>query len=169
MTIQKSTMQQLDTLMNLFAEARTTIAALGIDQWQDGYPSAEVIKEDIASEQSYAVTIDGELIGTFVLLFHGEPTYDTVYDGKWLTDDSAGYTAVHRVAVSVKKRGSGVSGAILDFAAARAREHGHASLRIDTHEGNVVMRRMLTKSGFVHCGTIYLQSGAKRVAYEKIL
>ncbi len=169
MIIQKSTMQQQNALASLFDEARGTIAQLGINQWQDGYPSLEVITDDIMSQRSYAVTIDGELIGTFVLLFCGEPTYDTIYDGKWLTDGLRGYTAIHRVAVSVKKRGSGVSGAILDYAAARAREHGHPSLRIDTHEGNVVMRRMLSKNGFVHCGTIYLQSGDSRVAYEKLL
>ena len=31
------------------------------------------------------------------------------------------------------------------------------------------MRRMLEKHGFVHCGTIYLQNGDPRVAYEKVL
>ena len=167
MTIQKTTIHQLNTLMLLFDEARGTIAQLGIDQWQDGYPSREVIENDILSGNSYAVIHDGKLVGTFVLLFNGEPTYDMIYDGKWLTDDLRGYTAIHRVAVSVASRGTGVSTAILDYARQKAIEHGHRSLRIDTHEGNVVMRRMLEKHGFVHCGTICLQNGAKRVAYEK--
>ena len=46
---------------------------------------------------------------------------------------------------------------------------GKSSLRIDTHEGNVVMRRMLEKQGFMPCGTILLQNGDPRVAYEKVL
>ena len=46
---------------------------------------------------------------------------------------------------------------------------GKKSLRIDTHEGNVVMRKMLEKHSFVHCGTIYLENGDARVAYEKML
>jgi GNAT superfamily N-acetyltransferase len=77
------------------------------------------------------------------------------------------YTAVHRVAVALASRGTGVAGEILRFAEQKAKEHGHASLRIDTHEGNVVMRRMLEKNGFVYCGVIFLQDGAERVAYEK--
>jgi hypothetical protein len=31
------------------------------------------------------------------------------------------------------------------------------------------MRRMLEKNGFVHCGTIYLENGDERVAYEKMI
>ncbi len=169
MNIRNTTIHDLDTLVSLFEEARGTIAKLGIDQWQDGYPSREIVREDILSGCSYAVTMDDKLAGTFVLLFNGEPTYDMIYDGKWLTDGQESYTAVHRVAVSVAKRGSGISTAIINYAAAQAKEHGHDSLRIDTHEGNAVMRRMLEKNGFVHCGTIYLQNGAKRVAYEKLL
>jgi RimJ/RimL family protein N-acetyltransferase len=55
------------------------------------------------------------------------------------------------------------------FASDYAKKPGKNSLRIDTHEGNVVMRRMLEKQGFTHCGTIYLANGDKRVAYEKVL
>ncbi len=157
-------------LMALFDEARGTIAALGIDQWQNGYPSEDVVQEDLALARAYAVTWNGQLCGTFVLIEDGEPTYDRIFDGHWSTgDQNQSYLAIHRVAVSVQMRGKGVSGAIIEYAAHRARELGRQSLRIDTHQGNVVMRRMLQKQGFADCGTIYLQNGDARVAYEKIL
>ena len=162
-------MGDLDVLMPIFDEARGTIAALGIDQWQNGYPSRDVIADDIARERSYAVVRDG-IVGTFVIVDDGEPTYDNIYDGHWLTgDDNRGYIALHRVAVAVKSRGSGVPDEMMDFAANYAKVHGFSSLRIDTHHENVVMRRMLEKQGFHPCGVIYLQSGAARVAYEKVL
>ena len=170
MVIRKSTPSDLDALMPIFDEARGTIAALGIDQWQNGYPSRDVITEDISLGRSYLVELDGNICGTFVLVDDGEITYDKIYDGHWLTgDDSQSYVAVHRVAISVKKRGSGISTAIVDYAAEFAKALGRASVRIDTHEGNVVMRRMLEKHDFTHCGTIYLQNGDSRVAYEKKL
>ena len=100
----------------------------------------------------------------------GEPTYDKIYDGHWLTgDDSRDYIAIHRVAIAVASRGSGASAFMMQYAAELARGIGRKSVRIDTHEGNVVMRRMLEKNGFVYCGVIYLDSGAARVAYEKII
>ncbi|MBE6793187.1 MAG: GNAT family N-acetyltransferase [Ruminococcaceae bacterium] len=168
--IRQATFSDLDALMPIFDEARETIAALGIDQWQDGYPAREVIAADILQARSYAVMCDDEIVGTFVVVDDGEPTYDHIYDGHWLTgDDGRAYIALHRVAVAVKKRGSGISTAIIDYATQYAKTHGRASVRIDTHAGNSVMRKMLEKHGFVYCGVIHLQSGAARVAYEKVL
>ena len=114
-------------------------------------------------------TSDGAVVGTFVLILDGEPTYDRIYDGQWGTGDTNCYVAIHRVAVSVARRGSGISTAIINYAAEVACSMGRASLRIDTHRGNAVMRRMLEKHGFAHCGSIYLENGDHRVAYEKIL
>ena len=170
MEIRKSICRDTGALMALFEEARGTIAQLGIDQWQDGYPSLQVVDEDIALERSYAVIIDGQLCGTFVLIEDGEPTYDKIYEGAWQTEaQHQDYVAIHRVAVSVAVRGKGISTSIVSYAEAHARALGRTSLRIDTHKGNVVMRRMLEKHGFRYCGVIYLENGSPRVAYEKII
>jgi GNAT superfamily N-acetyltransferase len=168
--IRKTTKEDIKEIMPIFEEARGTIAALGINQWQNGYPSEEVIFADIEKDQSYLCELDGKVRGTFAMLENGEPTYDKIYDGHWQTgDDSRDYIAIHRVAISVSSRGSGLSGKIIGYAADFAKEKGRKSLRIDTHRGNVVMRRMLEKNGFVYCGIIYLESGDERVAYERIV
>lgn len=168
MEIRKTNVRDLDTVMEILNEARRTIAALGINQWQDGYPTPEVISDDIARGRSRVMLRNGEIIGTFAVLDDGEPTYDRIFDGHWLTgDDNRNYVAVHRVAISVKSRGSGASGELVNYVCKTAAELGMASVRIDTHEGNAVMRRMLEKNGFIHCGTIYLENGDPRVAYEK--
>jgi GNAT superfamily N-acetyltransferase len=175
MNIRTTTPKDIDAVMTVIEEARTTIAALGINQWQNGSPNRVMITEDMALGQGRVVTDDeGAVIGTFALIYTGEPTYQTVYDGGWRTSDldadgSIAYIAIHRVAVSVAHRGSGISTAIIAYAEEFARILGKSSLRIDTHEGNVIMRRMLEKHGFVACGTIFLQNGDPRVAYEKIL
>ena len=169
MLIRKTEIADLDALMLIFDEARATIASLGIDQWQNGYPSRVVIEKDIELAQSRVVTSDGGVCASFALIFNGEPTYDRIYDGEWLTGDSDSYIAIHRVAISVAMRGCGIAGEIVNYAADAARKLGRKSLRIDTHRGNVVMRKMLEKQGFFHCGIIYLENGDERVAYEKII
>ena len=171
MEIRKATSLDVDTMMEIFDEARSTIALLGIDQWQNGYPSRDVISEDISIYRSYVVCEEGgNVCGTFVLVEDGEPTYDKIYGGHWLTgDNSKSYLAIHRVAIAVRMRGKGVSTAIIDHAYGVARSLSMRSLRIDTHEGNVVMRRMLEKHGFELCGVIHLSNGDARVAYEKPL
>ena len=50
---------------------------------------------------------------------------------------------------------------------------GLSAVRIDTHEGNLPMRRALEKAGFTFCGRITLIGGSEdgdpRLAFEKIL
>ena len=169
MLIRKSCAADLPSLMPIFEEARGTIAALGIDQWQNGYPSEQVVLADIEKGRSYLSEFDGKICGTFAMIDDGEPTYDKIYDGEWLTGESDSYIAIHRVAISVASRGSGLSGKIIAYAEEFAKGLGRKSLRIDTHRGNVVMRRMLEKNGFVFCGVIYLENGDERVAYERII
>ena len=179
--IRKTTNEDIDALMCIFDEARKTIAALGIDQWQDGYPNTPVIEDDVKKGYSHCAEL-GDASGTsavcatFALVGDGDPCYDRIFDGNWLYDAGTSelgadikYLAIHRVAISVSCRGCGIASQMIDFATEYARKMGKSSLRIDTHEGNVVMRKMLAKQGFTHCGTILLASGDKRVAYEKLI
>lgn len=169
MDIRMTKASDLDRLMPIFDEARATIAALGIDQWQNGYPSRTVIEEDMAHDRSFCVTDGERIVATFAVLVDGEPTYDRIYEGAWLTGESRDYLAIHRVAIAVAMRGQGIAPTIVAHVADRARAMGRRSLRVDTHRGNVVMRRMLEKNGFAYCGIIYLNNGDERVAYEKIV
>lgn len=167
-TIRKTTPADVDAVIPILEEARRTIAELGIDQWQNGYPNREVIEEDVARGQSYVLVNDGTVIGTFAFLRDGEPLYNVIEDGHWMTgDDNRNYDTVHRVAISVAKRGSGASTQIINFVTDNARAAGKTSVRIDTHKGNLVMRRMLEKHGFIPCGIIHLANGDPRVAYER--
>ena len=43
------------------------------------------------------------------------------------------------------------------------------SIKVDTHEQNLSMQKLLRKNNFEHCGIIYLQDNSKRIAFEKIL
>ena len=179
--IRKTEKKDMSALMEIFSEARRTIAALGIDQWQNGYPNEEVITDDIERGYSYCAEIKGEnveekICATFALIDDGEIYYDFIKDGDWQNDSGLSvigknvtYLAIHRVAISVFCRGTGMSTRIIEFATDFVKKHNKNSLRIDTHKGNVVMRRMLEKHGFVHCGTVFLDNGDPRVAYEKII
>jgi len=167
MNIRKAKPGDMQSLLALFDEARKTIALLGINQWQNGYPNIEVVEEDIAKGRSYIMESDGVTAGSFAIIDDGEVTYDRIYDGAWLTGDSDDYIALHRVAVAVSMRGTGVSSKIVGFAKDYAQNLGRKSIRIDTHEGNAVMRRMLEKHGFEYCGTIWVADGTPRMAYHK--
>ncbi|MBR5444551.1 MAG: GNAT family N-acetyltransferase [Clostridia bacterium] len=172
LTFRKAVPGDMDALLALYEQGRKAIARFGIDQWQNGYPARADVEKDMADDVLW-VSEDPEMPGkpasVMALIFTGEPTYDVITEGEWLTGDSHNYAAIHRITVSPDFRNRGVAGQTMAFGMESARKAGFSSLRIDTHKGNLAMRGMLEKNGFTHCGTIFLESGAPRVAYEILL
>lgn len=173
MILRKAKATEIDTVMKILAEGRAAIGALGIDQWQRGYPQLEVVKADIERGESFVLEDDtGELIGSCMLTVNPDPTYEKIYDGEWLTEDEK-YLTIHRIALSDNARGKGGATFVVSEAEKMARESGCGSIRIDTHLGNARMRRFLEKQGFDECGIILLSDPAEptpeRVAYEKLV
>lgn len=167
MNIRLAEKKDVDRIMQIIADARESIGRLGIDQWQYGYPTRDIVKEDVLHTRSFVVDDGGEICATFALMMNGEPTYKKIYCGAWIGDGE--YLALHRIAIDSKHRSKGIAEKIVEFLGEYANENGYSSIRVDTHTGNVPMRRMLEKNGFEYCGTIHLLDGQPRVAYEKLV
>lgn len=165
MDFRKATNDDINRIMQIFDGARKRIAALGINQWQDGYPHEEIVEEDVALSRSYVGEIDGEVVATVMLMTDNEPTYDVIYNGKWAVDGE--YLTIHRIALDGDLCGTGAAKKVMDFAESEAKKRGMKSIRVDTHEGNIPMRKNLEKNGYVCCGIIHLKNGDERVAYQK--
>jgi GNAT superfamily N-acetyltransferase len=168
MKLQLSRPDQLASIMQIIAEAQELLASLGIDQWQDGYPQERVIQQDIDNEESYVVTEGESLLGTTMLTFGGEETYEQI-EGEWITQKDTPYGVIHRMAVGEASRGKGVARFTLYACEQKVVDQGFKSMRIDTHEDNLGMQSLLRSSGYHYCGVIFLRSGSKRLAFEKIL
>lgn len=167
MQFRKATTEDIDSIMQIFDGARKRMALLDIDQWQDGYPQRELIVSDIGRGESYVGISDSKIVATVMLTDCGEPDYAKIYDGGWLNGD--GYLTIHRIALDSSVCGTGAAGEVMRFAEKTAEGFNLNNIRVDTHEGNLPMRRNLEKNGYRYCGVIYLSTGAKRVAYQKIL
>ena len=155
--IRHATLDDLPALLDLFADARRFMAASGNpDQWGDGYPSPDLLRADIAQAHSYVLDEQGEILASFYFAPGPDPTY-AVIDGAWHTDGA--YCVIHRIA-SVT-HGKGAAARCVGWCKERA-----AVLRIDTHHDNRVMQRFLQKQGFAPCGTVHLENGAPRLAFD---
>ena len=163
----KGETEDLERIMELVADAQNWFREQGIDQWQDGYPTDELILSDIAHNENYIVELNGIAVATAVISFAGEPTYAKIKGKGWLNENP--YAVVHRIAVSDECRRKGIAKEILHFTEERCIERGISDIRIDTHCDNKAMRALLKKMGYAHCGRITLTSGAYREAYQKEL
>ena len=168
MNFRKTKSEDIKEIMVMIDQAKVYMKENGIDQWQNGYPNAVSIQNDINHGYSYVMEENGKVIGTMAVIFDGEPTYDKIYDGAWKTTEEP-YAAIHRVAVDAGCKGKGIAGAMIDEVVKICREQGVRSIKNDTHRDNKSMQRMQAKNGFEYCGVIYLEDGAERIAFEKVL
>lgn len=167
MEFRKADFSDLDTIMEIVLQAQNFLKKLNVNQWQNGYPSREIIYQDIANDNGYVMTDDKKVIAMATVIFTNEPTYEHIFDGKWLTEKE--YSVVHRLAVDSHCKNSGVATAILEEIEKMTKNKKIDSIRVDTHEDNIPMQNLLMKNGFVYCGVIFLQDGNKRIAFEKLL
>lgn len=160
MTIRNTQISDLPRLQEIFAIARRFMAATGNPtQWDENYPSEDMLLDDIARQDSFVcLSDDSSIVGTFVLRGGDDPTYQHIYQGAWLSN--APYATIHRIASSGEVKG------IFHETMRFALQH-YSSIRIDTHADNRVMQNAILKEGFKYCGIIYCWDGGERLAYQK--
>jgi len=170
MRIRKTVAADLDAVMRIYAEARAFMCENGNpDQWKDGYPLREWIEDDIEGHKSY-VCVDnaGIVLAVFYFAVEREAVYDTL-EGKWIAGDdnpNGGngdtYGVIHRIAKGANTP-RGVGRFCIDWCFEQC-----GNVKIDTHEANAPMLRLLENIGFVYCGIVrYLIDGGERVAFQK--
>ncbi len=153
--------EEIERIMEIYDAARAFMRAHGnMNQWINGYPSAEELLGDIARGNLYAFEdCDGTIYACFALIAGIDPTYGVIDGGSWKSDTP--YAAIHKVASDGTHKG------VFAECVAFARER-HTHLRIDTHHDNLPMQNAVTKEGFEYRGVIYLANGDPRKAYEWI-
>lgn len=181
MLFRQATAEDLDAIMEIIANGRASLASQGLDQWQGGSPTVEMVSADIAAGHTY-VTLDedGTYLGTIALIDTGDPDFDRVTDGAWLTDSPNSpedgdirYLTIHRLATAAAAVRKGVATFMIERSYEMARELGFVSVRVDTHEGNLPMQNAFKKNGMTYCCDIDitnpLEPTKKRVSYEIVL
>ena len=161
LTVRQARKADLPEIMAVLEAAKGIMRASGnAGQWINGYPSEEVVLEDIAGGCGYVVLADGRLSAYFAFIPSPEPTYAEIFDGAWL-DDTLPYHVVHRIGSYPEVHG--IFRAVLDWCFAH-----DPNIRIDTHKDNRIMQHCILRYGFRYCGIIYLESGDPRLAYQLI-
>ena len=141
--------------------------ANNIDQWGEGYPSREIFAADVEKKALYVMHMGEVLIGFGSFIAGADPTYAEI-EGAWLTEGD-NYLVVHRLGINPDWHGMGMGTALMGLADKICEVKKIASIRVDTHEDNISMQKLLEKCGFTKCGVIRLENGDPRLAYEKVL
>lgn len=74
---------EVDAIMQVIEDAKKCLAESGSDQWQNGYPNADIIIDDIISGQAYVALEEGELLAYAAVTQSPEKSYEAIYEGSW--------------------------------------------------------------------------------------
>jgi GNAT superfamily N-acetyltransferase len=169
MKIILSTIENIPAIMEIINDAKELLASLNIDQWQNGYPNAKQVEQDIIKGESYVVLNDkNKVIATSMFTTNPEPTYKII-KGDWVIDETEIYGVIHRMAIKQEFRKLGLATFLFNEFHQQLKDKNIHSLKIDTHEDNHGMQTLIKKLGYNYCGVIYTSYNAKRLAFEKVI
>ncbi|HJS01187.1 MAG TPA: GNAT family N-acetyltransferase [Flavobacterium sp.] len=161
----KATISEADSIWAILQQAIIRRQLDGSQQWQDGYPNVDVVKNDIQKEAAYVLTENNVIVGYASIVFNDEPAYNQL-DGKWLSNSD--FVVLHRLAISENHLGKGLAKKILLFTEELALENNIFSIKVDTNFDNNAMLHIFEKLNYVYCGEVEFR-GSKRKAFEKTL
>lgn len=169
MKIKLSTLKEIPIILEIIEDAKTYLASQNIDQWQNGYPNAAQIENDILNGESFVVINDeNQVMATSMFSTNKEPTYKII-EGNWIINEDEIYGVIHRMAIKKEFRKFGLATLLFDEFHLQLVEKNIKSLKIDTHEDNRGMQSLIKKLGYTYCGIIYTNYGDKRLAFEKVI
>ncbi|MDQ0106075.1 GNAT superfamily N-acetyltransferase [Chitinophaga terrae (ex Kim and Jung 2007)] len=164
-TFRKAVPAELDQIWEILEGGIARRKAEGSNQWQDGYPNPDVVRNDIEKGYGYVLADGSTIVGYCAILINDEPAYADI-QGKWVTEGD--FVVYHRVAVSDQYLGKGLAQVMLKHIEAFARQHHIKSLKADTNFDNAGMLKIFEKLGYVYCGEVVFR-GSPRKAFEKVL
>ena len=153
---------EVDAIIQVIEEAKKCLAEAGSTQWQNGYPNADMIIEDIISGQAYVALDEGELLAYAAVTKSPEKAYEAIYDGNW-EENEAEYLVLHRIAVASDVQGQGVAQTFLE---GLIEGFDYLDFRSDTHDKNKAMQHIFEKLGFKQVGKVPVDG--ERLAYQKL-
>ncbi len=98
MEFRKAVYSDVDEIVEIVKGGQERLRAQGIDQWQRGYPNRGSIEADVAAEVGMVLCDGGRVAAYAAVIFTGEPAYEAISGGGWLTDGP--YAVVHRLCVA---------------------------------------------------------------------
>ncbi|WP_299525893.1 GNAT family N-acetyltransferase [uncultured Lutibacter sp.] len=167
MTIKKVKISDLKQLHSLTKSCANDMMDNGIFQWNEKYPSKEVLQTDIELGQIWKLEESEIIKGIIVLTEIEDKEYINV---KWLTKNLKNLY-LHRLAVHPNFQGNGYAQKLMDFAENYASKNMYNSIRLDTFSQNKRNQLFYEKRNYVKLENIYFpnQSEHPFYCYEKVL
>ena len=166
MIIRKANKTDLDNIMLMYKSCVKGMLANDIDQWDENYPNAGVIIEDLIAQTYFVAEENSIIIGGINIDQNQDKTYLAM---DW-QDKTNQFLVVHRLGVKEESWKKGIGKKLMIFAENLVVEKGLKSIRLDTYSGNPKAMEFYINLGYQQLGHIYLKEGKNEYyCFEKII
>lgn len=167
MELKVAELHEIDTIMELYKRTVQRMLANGIYQWDERYPSRELMEIDLNDQEVYWFLDDERCpVGIVVLNEYQEEVWDR---NAWAFPDDRPL-CVHRLVIDPQVQGKGYAIRLMEAIEAFARDKGYKSIRLDTYTGNPIAYRLYPRCGYVQRGEFSHESFPLPYAlFEKVI
>ncbi|MBQ0148174.1 MAG: GNAT family N-acetyltransferase [Flavobacteriaceae bacterium] len=161
-----ATINDIDIIWKLLEQGIQKRKKEGSNQWQDGYPNKDVVRNDIENNYGFIIENDkNTILGYIAAIEEIEPAYEII-EGNWLTNDK--YIVLHRLVVDTINPIKGLATWIMHNIEQLILDREIYSIKVDTNFDNIGMLRIFDKLNYHYCGKVFFR-GSPRLAFQKIL
>ena len=166
MKIRRAYKTDLKNIMKMYKSCVNGMINNGIDQWDENYPNAEIISQDLKNKTYYVVEKKEEIIGGINIDRNQDITY---LDLKW-QDNSNQFLVVHRLGVKEEYWNKKIGKNLMLFSEEMVVKKGLKSIRLDTYSGNPKAIDFYLRLGYKELGSINLKPDKNEYyCFEKII
>jgi GNAT superfamily N-acetyltransferase len=135
-----------------------------IQQWDEIYPSKEIISADMDGGSAFGLFINDKLSGYVALNSEQSPEYSIIPS----KDINGKILVIHRLFIDPKEQKKGLGKKLLNFAELYGKENLFSSIRFDAFSQNKTATHLYEKNKYNLMGTVTYRKG-KFYCYEKSL
>ncbi len=165
--IRPAKLGEIPNIIGLARACALHMIGMGIEQWNDLYPSEDAFLKDHSRGELYVMEASGHIVGCITVSSLMDEEYKSV---QWLTPNRNNIY-VHRLAVLPEEQGKGLGRQLMDWTENRAKYEDRVSVRLDTFSRNKRNQRFYEARGYQKLEPVYFpnQSPYPFYCYELIL
>lgn len=166
MQIEQSRIEDLDNIFQVTADCASEMRKNGIAQWDENYPTKNLLEKDILSNSMMTLFVKEIPVGMIVMDQNQSPQYQGI---NWQFNQEP-ILVVHRLAIDPKFQGQDLGKGLMLYAEEFGRLKGFQSIRLDAYQDNLPLQKFYLNLGYQNRGKINLSYTERPfVCFEKNL
>lgn len=164
MKIRKAELEDLNIIVDIFRNAINEMNDNNIPQWDEIYPTGEILKEDILKQEMYVGIKEDAIVSVLVVNDESDEQYK---NGNWKYADE-GFVVVHRLCVNPIYQNQKIGRATMTMIENILKKEMVESIRLDAFSLNPYALKMYEALGYQKVGETHWRKGLFYLLEKKL-